>query len=101
MKRTENKWMMRIATLALLAGMVVAFLQGVYVYADAETENTAAITAVAENEEAEAGAILYDEILPGAQLPANHFPWWCWAIAIGTIVTGCGIYGFIKYEDKR
>ena len=101
MKRTENKWMMRIATLALLTGMVIAFLQGVYVYADAEKENTAAVTATVENEEVTADVILEDEMIPGANLPAVEFPWWCWVIAIGAIAAGCGTYGFVQYQEKR
>ena len=93
MKRTD-KWMMKAAVIALLAGMFVAFLQGLNVYAAPDRE-------VAVEQTAPAATVIEDEAIPAAQFPQVSFPWWCYVIAIGAIAAGCTVYVYIQRAEKK
>lgn len=109
MKKTEmntkDKWITKAAVIALLAGMVVAFLQGFNVYAAAEmkeanqkVEQSAALTA--ENG-AQQTTVIADEAVPAAQLPTGSFPWWCYLVAVGSIAAGCAVYVYIQRAERK
>ena len=96
MKRTD-KWMMKAAVFALLAGMVVAFLQGLNVYA-APDQAVAVEQAAPEDVQA---TVIEDEAVPAAQFPQVSFPWWCYVIAVASIGAGCGVYVYLQHTEKK
>ena len=96
MKRTD-KWMMKAAVIALLAGMFVAFLQGLNVYASPD-QDVAAVDATYTDVQT---AVIEDEAIPAAQFPQVSFPWWCYVIAIGAIAAGCTVYVYIQRAEKK
>ncbi len=92
----NNRLTKIIAILALFAGMALAFLQGIHVYAAADSADETAIVAQAQNDPVADGVILEDEAIPAAMIPTGVFPWWCYALAIGAAITGLGVYVFIN-----
>ncbi|MCR5221598.1 MAG: hypothetical protein K6D90_01895 [Lachnospiraceae bacterium] len=97
----KDKMIKVAAILALVLGMITAFLQSSYIYA--LTDDTAGYAAenTAGDEDVTDLVILEDEELPAAQLPPVVFPWWCWAVVIASIAAGCGVYFYIMHEEKR
>ena len=101
MKKTD-KWIKGAAILALILGMVAAFLQSFHAYAAVEERASYETQSmVAAGYEGEDIVVLEDEQIPGAQLPAIVFPWWCWIVVIGAIAAGCGVYLYIMHAEKK
>ena len=96
MKRTD-KWMMKAAVIALLAGMFVAFLQGLNVYASPD-QDVAAVDATYTDVQT---AVIEDEAIPAAQFPQVSFPWWCYVIAVASIGAGCAVYAYLQHTEKK
>lgn len=100
MKKTD-KMIKGAAILALVLGMVAAFLQSSYIYASADEAGSYAAESVEAVEYDTELVVLEDEAIPAAKLPSVVFPWWCWLIVIASVAAGCGVYLYITHEEKR
>lgn len=99
MKR-KDRLIKSAAIVALFAGVLIAFLQGFHVYAASEQSiyPTQRMDGIVIGEDV---TIIEDEQLPAAQVPSDGLPVWCWILAVGSVVAGCGVYGYISRKEKK